>query len=333
MPILQNKLVMKSIEALHDEALSMVPDTAGNHGATAPLAILPADPLRESLIDAPSDKSENSPPETAIDQDIMARIDHLLKKLDETDDVTVKQLPDEVNQSDSVRRKGVTDGAPTADHITTNNPINTDAPVSSDEAYHKNENNMLNIDSDDMVSDTANKSIFENDNNADNVTINDVTANGQHAETAPSDQTKTLADIAAAIYQERQQAVDTLAAAANHNNTTPFDMDTLSANIADEVRRTVSAVINAELPQMVHNAVSEAIRALPANARDQLTPTTGKSSAAKSVAVRKTTTTKKPTNKKPATKKATGKTSPKKKLSKKKGEENKATTKKTAPST
>lgn len=333
MPILQNKLVMKSIEALHDEALSIMPDTAGNRGATAPPAVLPADPLRESLLNAPLDKSENSQPETAIDQDIMARIDHLLKKLDETDDVTVKQPPDEVNQSDTVRREGVTDGAPTADHITTNNPINTDAPVSSDGAYHTNENKMLNMDTDNIVNDTANKSIFENENNPNDDTINDVTATVQHVETAPSDQTKTLADIAAAIYQERQQAVDTLAAAANQNNTAPFDMEALSANIADEVRRTVSAVMTAELPQMLHDAVSDAIRALTANASDQLTPTTGKSSAAKSVAVRKTTTTKKTANKKPATKKATGKTPPKKKLSEKKGKKNKATTKKTEPST
>ena len=324
---------MKSIEALHDEALSLVPNTAGNHGAIAPPAILPAAQLRESLNDAPSDKSENAQPEAAIDQDIMARIDHLLKKLDETDDVTVTPPLDEVNQSDTESKKGVTDSAPTADHIKTNNPINTDDLVSFDEAYHKNENKMLKKDSDDIVNDTANKSLLETNNDASNDTINAMTANDQHVETAPPDQTKTLADIAAAIYQDRQQAVDALAADASQNNAAPFDMDTLSANVADEVRRTITALMTAELPQMVHNAVNEVIRTLPANARDQLTPTTGKSSAAKRVAVRKTATTKKTANKKPAAKKATSKTPPKKKLSEKKGKENSATTKKATPST
>ena len=42
MPILQHKLVMKSIEALHDEALSLAPDTTRNHGADAPSAVLHA---------------------------------------------------------------------------------------------------------------------------------------------------------------------------------------------------------------------------------------------------------------------------------------------------
>ena len=82
MPILQNKLVMKSIEALHDEALSLVPDNASNRGATVPPAVLTAAPLQESSIDAPSNQSKNAPSEAAIDHDIVARIDHLLKKLD-----------------------------------------------------------------------------------------------------------------------------------------------------------------------------------------------------------------------------------------------------------
>ena len=164
--------------------------------------------------------------------------------------------------------------------------------------------------------------MFETDNDASDDTINAMTANDQHLETAPPDQTKTLADIAAAIYQERQQAFDAPAADASLNNTTPIDMDTLSANIADEVRRTVSALITAELPQMVQNAVSEAIYELPTNARDQLTPTTGKSSAAINIAVRKPAVTKKTSKKKPATKKATDKTPQKKKLSVKKGKAN-----------
>ena len=332
MPILQNKLVMKSIEALHDEALSLVPDNASNRGATAPLAALPAAPLQESPINAPPDKSENAPPDEASDHDIMARIDHLLKKLDETDDVTVAPPPDESNQSDAAIKTDVTCGTPTADNITTNNPINTDDPILSVEAYHTNENKLRDTDSDDIVDDTANGSLTETDNDAKD-TINGLTADDQQVETEPTDQAKTLADIAAAIYQERQQTVDAIAADASQNNIPPFDINTLSASVADEVRRTVSALIAAELPQMVNSAVSEAIRALPADTRDQLTPTTGKSPAAKNVAVRKPAVIKKTSNKKPTAKKSTGKTPPKKKLNAKESKANKATTKKTTPST
>ena len=88
MPILQHKLVMKSIEALHDEALSLMPDNASNRVIIAPPAVLhAATPPQESPIDAPKDTSADAPPETAGDHDIMVRIDHLLKKLDEDDDV------------------------------------------------------------------------------------------------------------------------------------------------------------------------------------------------------------------------------------------------------
>ena len=333
MPILQNKLVIKSIEALHDEALSLVPDNSSNRGATVPPAVLTAAPLQETSIDTPSNQSENAPSEAAIDHDIMARIDHLLKKLDETDDITVTPQPDEDNQPDTGRKTGIGCGTPTADNTTANDPANTDGPVSSNEAYHKNENKMRDTNSDGIVDNTTNKSSVETDNEVDNDTVNGLTANDQFVETALPDQTKTLADIAAAIYQERQQAFDAPAADASLNNTTSIDMDTLSANIADEVRRTVSALITAELPQMVQNAVSEAIYELPTNARDQLTPTTGKSSAAINIAVRKPAVTKKTSKKKPATKKATGKTPQKKKLSVKKGKANKAATKKATPST
>ena len=93
MPILQNKLVMKSIEALHDEALSLMPDTASNRGVTAPPAVLhAAKPPQESPIDMPKDTSGDARPEPVGEHDIMARIDHLLKKLDEVEDVADKPL-------------------------------------------------------------------------------------------------------------------------------------------------------------------------------------------------------------------------------------------------
>ena len=107
MPILQHKLVMKSIEALHDEALSLAPDTTSYHGADAPSAVLhAAAPLQESPVNAASDTSENAPPETAADHDIMVRIDRLLKKLDEDVDVTNAPLANEEPQSSTEDRTG-----------------------------------------------------------------------------------------------------------------------------------------------------------------------------------------------------------------------------------
>jgi len=82
MPILQNKLVMKSIEALHDEALALTPDSASENGVavSSPPAIIHATKSpHESPVNAPATDGN----------DIMARIDHLLKKLDEEDEADI----------------------------------------------------------------------------------------------------------------------------------------------------------------------------------------------------------------------------------------------------
>ena len=105
-------------------------------------------------------------------------------------------------------------------------------------------------------------------------------------------------------------------------------MDVLSATVADEVRRTVSAVMIAELPQMVRDAVGEAIRALPADVRGQSTPTTSNPSTAKSVTARKTAAIKKAVAKKAVPKKLAPRKPPPKKPPAKK-----AASQKTAPST
>ena len=337
MPILQHKLVMKSIEALHDEALSLVPDTASNHGVTAPTAVLhAATPPQESPIDAPKDTSEDVPSESASDHDIMARIDHLLKKLDEDDDVAIAPLADEGPQSNTGNMTGDAGDTATVDTITIDNLANPDSPVLSGVADHANENAILDVAVDGMAEDTADKAFSKTGDNANDDAIDDVIdetsdkifADDQSGQTIPSDQTQALADIAAAIYQARQQAVDTVIADASQNNAVSFDMDVLSAAVADEVRRTVSAVMIAELPQMVRDAVGEAIRALPADVRGQSTPTTGNPSTAKRVAARKTAAIKKAVAKKTGTKKAGTK-----KPAAKKATSKKASAKKTAPST
>ena len=342
MPILQHKLVMKSIEALHDEALSLVPDTASNHGVTAPTAVLhAATPPQESPIDAPKDTSADVPSESASDHDIMARIDHLLKKLDEDDDVAIAPLADEGPQSNTGNMTGDAGDTATADTITIDNPANPDSPVLSDVADHANENAILDVAVDGMAEDTADKAFSKTGDNANDDAIDDVIdetsdkifADDQSGQTIPSDQTQALADIAAAIYQARQQAVDTVVADASQNNAVPFDMDVLSAAVADEVRRTVSAVMIAELPQMVRDAVGEAIRALPADVRGQSTPTAGNPSTAKSVTARKTAAIKKAVAKKAVAKKTRTKKAGTKKPVAKKATSKKASAKKTAPST
>ena len=342
MPILQHKLVMKSIEALHDEALSLVPDTASNHGVTAPPTVLhAATPPQESPIDAPKDTSEDVPSESASDHDIMARIDHLLKKLDEDDDVAIAPLADEGPQSNTGNMTGDAGDTATADTITIDNPANPDSPVLSDVADHANENAILDLAVDGLAEDTADKALSKiGDNANDDVTdgafdetSDKIFADDQLGQTMPPDQTQALADIAAAIYQARQQAVDTVVADASQNNAVPFDMDVLSAAVADEVRRTVSAVMIAELPQMVRDAVGEAIRALPADVRGQSTPTAGKPSTAKRVAARKTAAIKKAVAKKAVAKKTGTKKAGTKKPAAKKATSKKASAKKTAPST
>ena len=106
-------------------------------------------------------------------------------------------------------------------------------------------------------------------------------ADDQTGETASRDQTQALADIAEAIYQSQQQSVDTVNTDARQNDGATLDMDVLSATVADEVRRTVSAVMAAEIPKMVREAVGEAFRALPADARVQSASTTGNPSGPK----------------------------------------------------
>ena len=278
MPILQNKLVIKSIEALHDEALALVPKADGYLDVTAPPAVLHTDtPLQESPTIEPKDASEDVLSGTAKNQNIMARIDHLLRKLDEDEDVsTAPQLE---------------------------------------------KSPKLNVEN--QTNDTF-------DDNSD-----DVIDHSQKEEKPRPDQTQALANIAEAIYQAQHQTVDTVAADASQNNSTTLDIEALSATVADEVRRTVSAVMIAELPGLVRNAVGEEIRALPANALGQSKPIINNLSEAETIVARKTAATrksgvKKVGSKKTIAKKASDKTGQKKLKPRKM---NKKTAARTTPST
>ena len=268
MSILENKLVIKSIEALHDEALALVPDTTGYRSVTSAPAVLDAsNPPQKSPINLPKSTSADASPETGGEQDIMDRIDHLLRKLDEDGDVAIAPQEKEPQPN-------------TEDKISEAIDSTTDG------------------NSDDMFND------------------------GQKDEKPRPEQSKALADIAEAIYQAQHQAVDTVAVDANQNNSTPFDVDVLSATVADEVCRTVSAVMIAELPHLVRDAVGKEIRALPADKLGQSEPAIGNQSATRTVAARKTAANrkskvKKVGTKKTATKKASVKTGPKKSSGKK----------------
>ena len=269
MPILQNKLVMKSIEALHNEALSQAPDTATDSSVTvspSPAILHATTSTHQSSTNAPSTDSE----------DIMSRIDNLLRKLDDDDDVAITTTP--VNGPET----NTLGAADHASNTTTNHAPIFDNTIPSAET---------DIDSLSEVQDNT-----PNDT-ADNIKANDIAAT-HPTETGSADQDKSLANIAAAIYQARQQVVDTVVTDTRQDPATPFDMDALSAIVADEVRSAVLAVMTAELPKMVCDAVSEAIRALPADTSHRPHPTSGKASVAKAGSKRKTSTIKKAVTKK-----------------------------------
>ena len=314
MPILQNNLVMKSIEALHDEALSLMPDTAKNLDVVEPPAVLrAAKPAQELPIESAKYTLANTPPEPADDHDIMARIDQLLEKLDENNDVAIAPLAEQGSGSNTGNKTSNASHTATQNNLATDNPANPDRPV---------------------LPDAADKAFSETSNKASNDASDDMFANDQTGE-APPNQTQALADIAEAIYQARKQVVDGDVAYAIQNNAAPLDMNALSATVADEVRRSVSAVIIAELPQMVRDAVGEAIRALPVDSGGHFTLTNVNPSTAKEVTPRQTVAiskTAKARTKKAKAKKAIDKKTPNKKASAKKGKSKKGAAKKTATS-
>ena len=299
MPILQNKLVMKSIEALHDEALALTPVSASESGVavSSPPAIIHA-------TKSPHESPANGP--TTDGDDIMARIDQLLKKLDEEDDTVITPPQAKVPGTNA------SDAADHANSTATDHPPISDRPALTDEADLASPH-----ESPDSAPDDTADNADPNNKKTNNFQTDD-TAADHPTETSSADKVQALADIAEAIYQARQQVVDTVVADASQNPAAPFDMDALSATVADEVRRTVSAVMTTELPQMVRDAVSEAIRTLPADTRQQPKPALGKTSPAKAGAKRKTSAIKKAVTKKAASKKPVAKKGTVKKTTSKK---------------
>jgi hypothetical protein len=199
--------------------------------------------------------------------DVMARIDQLLGKLDEDNDAATTQSAPPAN--DQTASKEVADEATAtitqADY--TAGSVAASAPVPDDAAADMQDDNPVQDD------------LKQNDS------------------------AQALSDIATAIHQAQQSQIDSDASSADPDLAPALDMAVLSATIADEVRHSVSAMIAAEMPQMLRQAVVEAIREMPTAAPSQPTPKAAKKTRAKPGMAKKTPAKKTP-GKKAVTKKA-----------------------------
>lgn len=244
MAVLQNKLVWKSIEALHEEAVEVLPQASTNDDF-----VRPASPA----------VSHDCAPETQTLQtsngDVIARIDRLLRKLDE----------DETN---------------TAELLT---------PTIS---------NHLSDAKRDNYSDKETVSVKKGDNEANEISSNILN---------DADQDDALADIATAIREAQKNPSKTILPSKNQDASLPFDMDSLSTTIANEVRQVVSQMLASEMPNVVRQAVDESIKENQTNLTNKPETTTVKKTRTKSRAKQKTqskkTVKKRPSSDKSATKK------------------------------
>ena len=288
MPILQNKLVWKSIEALHDEAVAAMPDAAIDIGIvkSRPTAI-----LQQSA-------ATQTPLKTAGGDDVMARIDQLLGKLDEDNDTATAQSAPPAN--DQTASTEIADEATATITQADDTAANVAASVSASVAASASAPDDAAADKQD--DDPARSELVVDDPLQDEPVQSDPVQN---------DSVQALNDIAAAIHQAQQSQIDGDASPADPDLTPALDMAVLSATIADEVRHSVSAMIAAEMPQMVRQAVVEAIREMPTAAPGQPTPKAARKTRAKPSSANKTPAKKPPaketTGKKAVTKKATAK--------------------------
>lgn len=280
MPILQNKLVWKSIEALHDEAVAAMPDAAIDIGIvkSRPTAI-----LQQSA-------ATQTPLKTAGGDDVMARIDQLLGKLDEDNDTATAQ------------------SAPPANDQTASTEIADEATATITQA----DDTAANVAASASAPDDAAADKQDDDPARSELVVDDpVQDEPVQSDPVQNDSVQALNDIAAAIHQAQQSQIDGDASPADPDLTPALDMAVLSATIADEVRHSVSAMIAAEMPQMVRQAVVEAIREMPTAAPGQPTPKAARKTRAKPSSANKTPAKKPPaketTGKKAVTKKATAK--------------------------
>ena len=252
MPVLQNKLVWKSIELLHDESVATMLDAAIDIGI---IKSHPTAKLQQS-------SATQTPLKTTGDDDVMARIDQLLSKLDEDKEATTT----------------------------------LSAPAVNDEAASTE------------LADEATATVTQANDGAISISApDDAVADMRGDFPVQIGQAQALSDIAAAIHQAKQRHVDSDAPPTGPDLTPTFDITALSETIVDEVRHSVSEMIAAEMPQMVRQAVVEAIGEMPTAAPGQLQPKAAKKTRPKSGPANKTTGIKKTVTKKAAAKKAAAK--------------------------
>ena len=275
MPILQNKLVWKSIEALHDEAVATMPD------ATIDIGIVKSRPtaiLQQSA-------ATQTPLKTAGGDDVMARIDQLLGKLDEDNDTATAQT------------------APPANDQTASTEIADEATATITQA----DDTAASVAASASAPDDAAADKQDDDPARSELVVDDpVQDEPVQSDPVQNDSVQALNDIAAAIHQAQQSQIDSDAPPADPDLAPSLDMAVLSATIADEVRHSVSAMIAAEMPQIVRQAVVEAIREMPTAAPGQPTPKAARKTRAKPGTAKKPPA-KKTADKKVVTKKAAAK--------------------------
>ena len=224
----------------------------------------------------------------------MARIDQLLGKLDEDNDAATAQ------------------SAPPANDQTASTEIADEATATITQADNTAANVAANVAASASAPDDAAADKQDDDPARSELVVDDpVQDEPVQSDPVQNDSVQALNDIAAAIHQAQQSQIDSDASPADPDQAPALDMAVLSATIADEVRHSVSAMIAAEMPQMVRQAVVEAIREVPTTAPGQPTPKAAKKMRAKPGTAKKTAAKKTPakntTGKKAVTKKATAK--------------------------
>lgn len=185
MPILQNKLVWKSIEALHDEAVAAMPDAAIDIGIvkSRPTAI-----LQQSA-------ATQTPLKTAGGDDVMARIDQLLGKLDEDNDTATAQSAPPAN--DQTASTEIADEATATITQADDTAANVAASVSASVAATASAPDDAAADKQD--DDPARSELVVDDPVQDEPVQSDPVQN---------DSVQALNDIAAAIHQAQQSQID-----------------------------------------------------------------------------------------------------------------------------
>jgi len=325
MPILQNKLVWKSIEALHDEAMAVTPEAESDKVVikSRPAAVLHRAPVADDV----------ASPAAHQETDVMVRIEKLLQKLEDTPAEIAPPLsamavtPENETPKDETPENKL-DIEPSALADPADSPEKDDEASAIPEAPSpESDASMLSPSEDPASEDSVSGSpaMPASQPEASAFAVNDDAPQRETPVNITDDHHDQLAEIAAAIHQisQNRQAApppsDVNAPPLKLPSDTPsdmpgFDMNTLRETVADEVRRTMSTLIATELPNMMRQAVGDAMRDVPATTAHQVAP---KAAATKKTAAIKKAVTKKAAAKKTATKKPAAKKAAKKSAVKK----------------